>query len=67
MQKFKDWTLVEAKDFGTFKYNILKVTDQENKSYLRGWVFAKNGSTWLESESLEALRANLMTFGRQNG
>jgi len=67
-QPFIDWEMVEAKNFGTFRYTIFKVTNSVGKTYYMGWAEKNswNRSDWFqEAESLEAVRSGVMNLGSQ--
>jgi hypothetical protein len=71
-QPFVDWELIEAKDFGIYKYHIMKVMDAEGHMTYRGWastprlpIVPVEGNAQ-KSDSLDSLRSSLVTFGLQN-
>ena len=65
-QQFIDWEMIESRKFDTYQYSILRVMDKDGRRMFRGWVYATNGSTWLENEIIDNLRSAMIEYGRQN-
>lgn len=63
---FINWELVESKDFGIYRYNILKVEDAVRNNFYRGFVIFKGGDFWIEHQTIEGARSALMLLGQQN-
>jgi hypothetical protein len=65
-QTFIDWELVESRECGPYRYDIMHVETAEHVKLYRGRVFfAKGGDYWLEGDSKDALRMSLITLGQQ--
>ena len=71
-QPYTEWEIVEAKDFGIYKYHIMKIVDTDGHVTYRGWMSSPSRSTVLsegnaqKSDSLDAVRSALVTMGLQN-
>jgi hypothetical protein len=66
IQKYKDWTHVEARDNGAYKYEILEAVTADDVKIFKGFVvFKSGGDYWLENVSRDSLRMALVTLGQQ--
>lgn len=63
---FIDWELVESKNFGMYRYSILKVEDSNHTQSYRGFVVFKGGDFWIGHQTLDGVRSGLMLLGQQN-
>lgn len=63
---FIDWELVESKNFGIYRYDILKVEDSNHTRFYRGFVIFKGGDFWIEHKTIDGVRSGLMLLGQQN-
>ena len=67
-QPFIDWKLVESRRFDRYRYELIYALRPDQSRIYRGFVVFANGKDyWLEHESIDALRAQLMELGRQGG
>ena len=66
-QPFIDWELIESKKFDSYHYMIFNVTTDDDKTFLKAWVYARNGEIWLVDNDLSNLRAACQFHGRQLG
>ena len=58
--------MVEAKDQGSYTYEILECETADNAKIFKGFVvFKSGGDYWLENSSRDSLRMALITLGQQ--
>lgn len=71
-QPYTDWEIVEFKDYGIYKYHIMKVIEENGRITYRGWMsspsrpIAYSEGNAIKSDSLDAVRSALVTLGLQS-
>ena len=66
-QPFIDWELLESQKYESYQYMIFNVITPEGKTLMKAWVYAQNGTTWLEGSEIQNLRSACQNHGRQLG
>jgi hypothetical protein len=65
-QKYIDWELIEAKNFGPYKYEILRVETEDHTFLWKGIAIFASGDQWAQHEDINPLRFELIHIGQFN-